>query len=422
MKILFTNATSVKGGAARAAHRVFSAIKGLGADITYLVEKKLDFQDDILDMKHHFLHEKYLKVIYRLEQRKIRLHRKPATRFWSTAELNRFHLSALLRHKPDIVHLNWVNDTFLSIDEIARIKVPVVWTFHDMWAFTGGCHYAGDCKNYTKGCGNCPLLLKPSLYDISRLSFLKKLKSWNNIDLTLVCPSNWMADMARESEMFRNHRIEVIPNPVNIELYKSMRNSTPDIKKPFKPGKIKLLFGAVNSLSDERKGGKLLLEILKIIKNQSSGIISKENIELLVFGADKSEEIDALSFDTRYMGYVKDEKVLSEIYAAADLFLVTSKEDNLPNTVMESLACSTPVVAFDVGGISDMVEHKVNGYLAKSFNVVDYVNGIKYLLNSDGHQRLSEFSDNARRKIETAFAEEIVSKKHMDLYNDLVKI
>lgn len=421
MKILFTNATSVKGGAARAAHRVFSAIKDLGADITYIVGQKLDVQDEILDVKHHFFHEKYLKVISRLEQRKIRQHRKPATRFWSTAELNRFHLSALLRHKPDIVHLNWVNDTFLSIDEIARIKVPVVWTFHDMWAFTGGCHYAGDCKKYTKGCGNCPLLLKPSLYDISRLSFLKKQKSWNNIDLTIVCPSNWMADMARESEMFRNHRIEVIPNPVNIELYKSKRNSVPDVKKPFKPGKIKLLFGAVNSLSDERKGGKLLLEILKIIKNQSTGIISKENIELLVFGADKSEEIDALSIDTRYMGYVKDEKELSEIYAAADLLLVTSKEDNLPNTVMESLACSTPVVAFDVGGISDMVDHKINGYLAEAFDVVDYVNGIKYLLNSNGHRRLSEFSDNARRKIEIAFAAEIVSKKHMDLYNDLVK-
>lgn len=415
MKILFTNATSVKGGAARASLRNFDALKKMGANVEFWVDQKGQHRSDVNGFTHSWLKKKYHQLLYRIERRKILKLRNPQGGFWSVSKLNRYNVQQLLHQQPAIVHLNWINDNFLSVGELAKLDMPVVWTFHDMWAFTGGCHYSGDCTNYQTGCGECYMLNRPAKNDFSRQSFVLKEKALSNVNLTLVCPSTWMADMARSSRMFKNNRIEVIPNCLNTEVY-SPGNKAELLKElQLDATRMQVLFGAVNSLSDVRKGGQLLLEVLEKLGNDEYW---QNKIELVVFGSDKSSLLSALPFPIKYLGFITDENFLAKVYAAADLFLVTSREDNLPNTIMESMACGTPVAAFNVGGIKDMVDHQVNGYLAAPFDVDDYINGIKFILSNEDS---SHFRHQCRHKVLTTFSEAVVAQRHFELYQELLK-
>jgi len=295
---------------------------------------------------------------------------------------------------PDVINLRSINNGYLKIETIAKFNKPIVWTLHDMWAFTGGCHYNGDCINYTNSCGTCPQLHSNKEKDLSRWIWQRKAKAWQNLNLTVVTPSHWLAKCAASSSLLKDTRIEVIPYGLDTEQYKPIKKSVARSILGLPEDKQLILFGAMSATSDPRKGFNFLQSALQKLSQSGWG----ENVELVVFGSSKPINPIELGFNSHYLGRLSDDTSLALVYAAADVFVSPSVQDNLPNTVMESLACGTPCVAFDIGGMPDMIDHQQNGYLAKHFDVEDLASGIAWVLKDE--ERLQKLGVNGREKVE----------------------
>jgi len=324
----------------------------------------------------------------------------------------------ILIKQSDIIHLHWINFGFLSFRSLKKLfalNKPIVWTLHDMWTFTGGCHYGGDCIAYQTECSNCPFLKHPHNKDISNKLWHKKQQLYANKNITFVTCSNWLADIARSSSLLKHFRIESIPNPIDVSTYKPLDKQSLRNSMNLDNNKKYLLFGSMN-IEDKRKGFNYLSQALEILNIKHPEL--KESIELIVFGKSNQSVFNTLPYKTNDLGMLKEENKIVEAYNVADLFILPSLEDNLPNTIMESLSCGTPVVAFNTGGIPEMIEHKSNGYLADYKNAEDLANGIYWTLYQSEHQTLSA---NARKKVLENFTFDIVANKYINLYKDLLK-
>jgi len=228
----------------------------------------------------------------------------------------------------------------------------------------------------------------------------------------VVGSSNWITECSKKSSLLKDKNHATIPNPVDSDIFKPIdKNLAREIWNLPKSKKI-ILFGSVNPLSDERKVFKQLVQSLQKLS-------SKNNIELVIFGSVKPREVPDFPFQAHYVGYVNDDVSLATLYSSADLALVPSLQENLPNVAIESLSCGTPVVAFNVGGIKDIIEHKVNGYLAKPYDVDDFANGIKWILDNPNYNELCQ---NARKKILKEFDSKIVARKYIKLFNEILSI
>jgi len=318
-------------------------------------------------------------------------------------------------NKMDIVNLHWINSNFLSIKSLLNIKRPLIWTLHDSWAFTGGCHIPYECGKYVDGCTHCVHIGRNDFFDISKKMFQEKKYIYNKIKMNVVCPSNWLANAARNSILLGNKNICVIPNGLDLKLYKPLNKEFARHALNMKMGKKYILFGAVSATSDENKGFEYISTALKSLYAR---IENKDEIEIIIFGSDKIGVNYEFGFRTTSLGTVYDDYTLCMLYSASDVMIVPSKSENLPNTVMESMACGTPVVAFSVGGILDLVDHKYNGYLAEPYNVNDIVYGIEYILLNQVN--LYQLSQNARNKIMKSFDINITVKKYLELYNEIL--
>ena len=244
----------------------------------------------------------------------------------------------------------------------------------------------------------------------------KKNKYFKNLNLTIVTCSTWLAQCAKDSSLFKDLRIEVIPNSVNVNAFKPINKEIARDILNLPQNKYLILFGAINATSNKRKGFYYLNEALGKIKSDYPQI--KDDLELLVFGASYSEDINKLSIKTNFLGRLNDNYSLALYYNAADIFVAPSLEDNLPNTIIESLSCSTPVVGFKTGGIPNMIDHKQNGYLAEHKSVDDLAQGIYWML--EDKNRLIDLGQKARRKVLDNYTYDNVGNKYFDLYKELL--
>ncbi|WP_300608580.1 glycosyltransferase family 4 protein [Methanohalophilus sp.] len=327
--------------------------------------------------------------------------------FWSSQWLPHNIHGKIDHIAPDVVHLHWICGGFVPVQEIAKIKQPTVWTLHDMWAFTGGCHYSGNCDKYKYECGSCPVLGSVKDGDLSNWVWKRKKEYWADLDFTVVTPSRWLADCAHSSSLFEDKKIEVIPNGLDLEKYKPVSKDEARMALNLPLDKNLVLFGAMNSTGDKRKGFQYLRSAINMLSENL-------DFEAIVFG--NAGVGDQLEIPVNYMGRLPD-NMLNSIYSSADVFVAPSLQDNLPNTVMESLACGTPSVAFNIGGMSDMIVHKQNGYLAKPFNVEDLAQGIKWVVEQA--QRKKHLSASSRKYVETNYEIKAIAKKYSDLYSIL---
>ena len=273
----------------------------------------------------------------------------------------------------DVVHLHWIGDNYLPIQQMAKIRVPIIWTLHDMWAFTGGCHYAGDCTGYENGCGNCPQLVTPQPDDISQKIHLQKMTSWSDVPMTIVCPSQWLADCSKRSSILGKKSIQVIPNGIDTEQFKPIDKTAARKAFNLPINKKLVLFGAFGGTDDPRKGFSYLRDALKVLPQFTA-------IELVVFGSEQPQKLE-VNLPVHQVGRLQDGVSMALLYAACDTFVLPSMQDNLPNTILESLACGTPCVAFDTGGIPDLIQHQHNGYLSQLRDVDDLAKGIQWVLD-----------------------------------------
>jgi glycosyltransferase involved in cell wall biosynthesis len=420
MKVTLINTADAGGGAPAACMRLLKALELKRVDAHMLVQEKMTNEPRVksidngfisrLKIKFNFFYERLPFIWFRAKDRSVRF-------AFSTADSG-----TDISHQPDVLntdvlHLHWTNGGFLSINNLKKLfetGKPVVWTLHDMWAFTGGCHYADDCDHFVNECGNCWMLRRPGNEDISHSGWIHKnelLKAAKNI--VFVTCSHWLADVARTSSLLKDSRIETIPNPIDIEIFSPKGRTAARAKWNINPQSKIILFGAANIL-DRRKGITYLVEALDDLKNNYP---DTDNIEIAIFGKNKFFDVNQLPFKVHELHIITSQHDIAELYSLADVFVTPAIEDNLPNTVMEALACGTPVVAFNTGGIPDMVEHKQNGYLAEFKSSKDFAAGIHYILNSE---RKSELAANARNKVLQNFTNEIVASKYMVVYQSIL--
>jgi len=413
MKILLLNTNDISGGAAIAAYRLLKGLQKNSVQAKMLVQFKKSDDYSILGPQTKW-QKAFSKIRAIIDSIPVRFYKQRKKIIFSPAVLRDNIYKRIREINPGIIHLHWIAEGFVRVESLAKINKPIIWTLHDMWAFTGGCHYDEECGKYDKNCGHCPILSSNKKNDLSSKIWKRKEKYWKNLDLTIVTPSSWLGECAKRSSLFYNARVEVIPNGIDLNRFKPInKNIARDILCLTKDKKL-ILFGALDALSDKRKGFPLLKKALKKLS-------SKENkdIELIIFGSSRPRDEEKLGFKTHYLGQLNDEISLALVYSMADVMIVPSIQDNLPNTIMESLACGTPVVAFNIGGIPDMIEHQKNGYLAKPFDTTDLANGIEWVL--EDNSRWEKLSKNAREKVIKEFDIVKVAKRYTDLYKDVLE-
>ena len=281
---------------------------------------------------------------------------------------------------PDVVHLHWCQTNFVATTILPRIKHPLVWTFHDMWAFTGGCHYSSGCDRYLDQCGKCPILKSNSEGDLSRWMWKQKRDVYRRIrkSLQVICPSNWMAGLARQAPLLEGVPVHVVPNPINTQVFKPIDKITARRLMGL-PAKGPLLLMGAASRGDHRKGFDLLDSALQQYAAQPGA----QPLGLVTLGTrNNSESAKPGPLQTWNIGFLQDEVSLSALYSAVDVVALPSREENLSNSLAESLCCGTPCLAFAIGGNADLISHQVNGFLAKPNDTADMALGLSWILNN----------------------------------------
>ena len=318
--------------------------------------------------------------------------------------------------EADIIQLHWLGGYFLSSREIGKLiklNKPIVFVCHDNGHFTGGCHVIMDCENFSKECGNCPQINSKKLRDWTYQNIKKKKKYYVGKNITVVSPSKWMDNNVMHSTVFRNMNHIIIPNSVNQEFFFKKERATVRKKYQIDSDKFVILFGAVNAVNTPYKGYQYLLESLMIFEEKAS--VGKQ-IEAIEFGSDNGVQSIGKTINIKYLGKLNEEE-MSEAYSLADVYVVPSLEDSFNNTVAESMACETPVVAFATGGITDIIDHKINGYLAKQRDAFDLASGIKWVMNNNDGNCLGK---KAKDKIDSEFTRKLVANYYYNLYSSLL--
>jgi len=410
MKILIINSSDIDGGAARAAYRLHKVLLSERVDSTMLVQRKNSDDWSVIGAKSK--KEMFINLLRpTLDVLPLRFYKDRTKTLFSPAwSGNKSILKMIKKLNPDIVHLHWICGGMLKIEDILKIKKPIVWTLHDNWVFTGGCHIMWECKRYIDSCGACPRLGSDKEHDLSRRVWLRKKKTFTKIDdLTIVGLSNWIFTASKESSLLKEKRHINLPNLIDTTIFKPHdKTKSRELWKLPKDKKL-ILFGAMSATSDINKGFKELSQALEKLDS--------DNIEFVVFGSSAPKNPPNFKFKTHFMGHLHDDVSLVTLYSAVDVMIVPSLQENLSNAIMESLSCATPVVSFDVGGNSDMIEHHKNGYLAKPFEPSDLAKGIKWVLETPDYNQLCK---NAREKVLKEFDSKVVAKKYIELYREVL--
>ena len=280
----------------------------------------------------------------------------------------------------DFIYIHWALKGFLNfnaIDQLAKLNKPIIFIMHDMWAITGGCHHSFTCEKYTTKCHNCQFFPGTHERDLSTKEFEKKLKLYTKYNnFYFVSPSKWLYECSKKSLLTKDKPLFYIPNILDHTVFKPFEKKTAKQILNINPDETVIAFGAV-SIDSPYKGWTYLQKALEILPKD-------ENVFVLIFGSGYNKEIaDKIPFKTRFIGYIEDEYSLTIIYNAANVFIAPSIAETFGYVIMEALCCGTPVVAFNTGGIPDLIRHQENGYLAKYRDAEDLAEGIKFCLQSN---------------------------------------
>lgn len=414
MKVLILSTKDTGGGAARAAYRLHRGLLTAGIDSQMLVQNKLSGDRSVIGAKTK-IQRGIAATKPALEQLPFIWHRDRdrTINIFSAQWLPNKIVDKIEQINPDLINLHWICGGFVPIEALAKLKQPLVWTLHDMWAFTGGCHYSGECDRYQQACGSCPQLGSTRNWDLSRWIWQRKAKAWQNLNLTIVTPSQWLADTTKSSSLFKKFPVEVIGNGIDPQIYQPHPKELARKMLRLPTDKKLILFGALDSTQDKRKGFPLLLSALQFLQQ----LESPSEVELVIFGASAPAQPVDFGFKAHYVGKLTDDIALSLLYASANVFVAPSIQDNLPNTILEALFCGTPCAAFKIGGIPDTIEHQQNGYLAQPFLPEDLARGIHWILSD--RERYRELTTKSRVKAVSQFNLDRQTREYLRVFNDL---
>jgi glycosyltransferase involved in cell wall biosynthesis len=411
MKILHINTYDIDGGAARATYRLHKALLSSGVDSQMLVQSKSS--DDFTV----FIETgKVRKILTRLNPHidsiPVRFYKNRIGTLFSPSSYSFGNIVNKINDiNPHIVHLHWICGGMMRIEDIARIKAPIVWTLHDNWAFTGGCHIMWECEKYKKECNSCFVLGSSDENDLSKKVFNRKEKYFSKINnLTIVGVSNWLKNCSKQSKLLGYRKHYTIGNSIDTDIFKPFDKEKARELWNLPKNKKLVLFGAMSATSDKNKGFEELSQALeKIDKNNYT--------EFVVFGSSRPQNAPNFGFKTHYLGKLADDISLVTLYSAVDIMIVPSIQEAFGQTASEAMACGTPVVAFGATGLLDIIDHKINGYLAKPFDTTDLKDGIEWVLNAPNYDELCLSS---REKVVREFGSKVVAKKYINLYKEIL--
>jgi glycosyltransferase involved in cell wall biosynthesis len=406
LNVLHISTTDNLGGSGRSAYRVHSGLRNLGVRSRMLVGRKVTDDSDVLPIAKPGFNAAadrfFSRVLGRLSWQYL---------FFPSSY-------GLLGHpwfrEADVVQLYNTHGNYFShtVLPLMSRRHAIVWRLSDMWPMTGHCAYSFDCERWRTGCGNCPLLSDPPELYRDTTATLWKLKQWvySRSALTIVAPSRWIADIARQSPLLGRFAVHLIPNGLDTTIFAPVPKAQARESLQIGPSERVILFSA-ESLTDRRKGGAQMQAAISRLAE------TEQNLTVLLTGGNAKNVAMPASVRTRLTGSINDDNTLATIYSAADAFVLPTLAENLPNGVLESMACGTAPVVFDVGGCKDAVRHLETGYLAKYADVEDLAQGIRLLLNDDElRDRLS------RRSREVATSEygiELQAKRFLSLYREI---
>ena len=419
MRIVHISTHDVVGGAARAAFRLHKALLAAGEDSSMVVNRKGSSLDSVHQATwpqspHALLG--HLVQTHWLDRNRTPLSNTWFSLGWPGRDLSRH----LVVRRADVLHLHWVSSyqSPVTLAGLLALGKPIAWTLHDQRAFTGGCHYSAGCTNYETSCAACPQLALDPL-GLPAANLADQIALLPAPSVTAIGPSRWMAECARRSAFFRGARVESIPNSVDTEVFRPKERSQAKSELGWPVDALCVLFGADQG-NERRKGFRELLAALKLCAADADFAqrIQAKRICFFYFGH-PSPELNDTPVPVQSLGHIGSEAEMARVYAAADLFLLPSLEDNLPNTILESMSCGTPVAAFRAGGVPELVIEGSTGRLAPTGDVREF-SRIILSLEADPTQ-LQALGHSCRRHAEEHFTLRRQAQKFRELYSDLMQ-
>jgi len=408
MKVVLLN-TYEKGGAAYACQRLLQGLNSVEAEVTMIVRGRTHTSGVISADSSHC---GFLRAL--LEGLPLHAYPNHQRHNFSSAWVPARGVNSAIQLSPDIVHLHWIPQGFVRVEDLKMLRCPIIWTLHDSWPFTGGCHLPGNCRRYEQACGYCPVLGSQRENDWSRHIWRRKIDAWKNVPLTIVSPSRWLATRAFSSSIFAGRRIEVIPNGININVFCPGDRLIARKQLGISETRRLVLVGANHVFSDPNKGIDLLQQALSCLDESL-----QRSADLVIFGENCNRPLLGFSLAVSNLGSITNDELLVSLYRAADIFVVPSRQENLPNMILEAMACGTPCVAFEVGGIPELITHDVNGYLATPYEVEDLAAGLSQLLMHES--RRSAMGEASRKWVENHVSIEHVVNRYLELYLELTR-
>lgn len=417
MKILHVSTGDANGGAARAAYRIHRALVDNGIESVMRVLNSGTGDSTVSTGKPRELIKRIGDKVYKrlLEQ---------SQRGWHTdnpilhtfGQISANLVDELNNSDADILHLHWVSG-MLSVADIGRLRKPIVWTLHDMWAFCGGEHYAPDDEQSRFRVGYHPNNRPPGERgpDLNRKTWLSKQRAWARQSFTIISPSQWLSNCVQDSVLLRKHPVHVVANPLDTNFpWRPVPQEIARAALGLPQGSRLILTGAIGGMLDPRKGGDLMLAAVdRVIQHVPQG-----DVRLVIYGQHSNTNTLSWPCPVHWLGELRDDRVLALIYAASDVMVVPSRQEAFGQTASEAQACGTPVVAFDLGGLPDIVQHKKTGWLAPAFDIDSLGSGIEWILND--MNRLRVLRQTAREMALARFSQNIICTKHLAIYNKVI--
>jgi glycosyltransferase involved in cell wall biosynthesis len=409
MKIVALNETDIRGGAARASYRLHQGLQSLGVDSRILVREKLTQDPTVIALR-----SPWTKLGPRMNRLAYLPYSRRRTDLFCSQWFPDRIAPALRRQAPDLIQLHWITNGFMRIETLARLARPLVWTLHDLWPFTGGCHYPvsvghGFCDRYNQGCGLCPALGSTRQSDLSARTWQRKAQAWQQLNLHLVAPSQWLTQVAQSHPLLGRYPIHTIPHGLNLDRFAPRPQARQQLNLP--ADTFLIGFGALGEVEDDRKGFDLLRAALAVLAQGEH----QRSIALVVLGTDKAPA--DLPYPVYPLGIIQRDEDLAMAYSALNVMVVPSRQETFGQMVSEALACGTPVVAFKAHAMPDLILHQQNGYLAQAFDVQDLAQGLHWIMASGG--RSAQLRQAARQQALQHFSETLQAERYLALYRQI---
>lgn len=423
MRILHINFTDI-GGAGNAAIRLHRALLSAGIDSIYATNTISDddpskirlnelfpnkYINSFISKTYEFIDKSVRKIIYFVYKNK--------KQFSYSGNIIPNDINRLVKKiQPDIIHLHWIADgvlSFYALAQLSKLKIPVCWTIHDTWPFTGGCHIFDTCTQWKQKCTDCPLFLRKVKYAFPYIQWGLKKAVYRKLSPHIITLSHQFTHFITESSLCCDFTVSYLPNTIDTNIFHPIPQNIARQILSLDKNKKYILFGTFRANNAYHKGGDILIEALSKLTNT-------DNTEVIIFGASHNSMNISFPIPVHYLGVLHDEISMALAYSAADLFVCPSRGESFSNTTLESLSCGVPVVAFPVGGIPEMIDHEKNGFLATPYSSDNLAHYIDIILKNDSLRR--SMSIYARKKIVELFSMPVIAEKYISLYNDILHL